>query len=59
MRAEKIRTYNYPQTRITDHRVRKSWFNMENIMAGEIQAMVDDVRKGIQLEILAKQEKSE
>ncbi len=59
MRAEKIRTYNFPQTRITDHRVKKSWFNVENIMAGEMQTMIDDVRKGIQLEILAKQEKSE
>ena len=59
MRAEKIRTYNFPQTRITDHRIKKSWFNMENIMAGEIQTMIDDVRKGIQLEILAEQEKSE
>lgn len=59
MRAEKIRTYNFPQTRITDHRVKKSWFNLENIMAGEIQTMIDDVRKGIQLEILAQQEKSE
>ena len=59
MRAEKIRTYNFPQTRITDHRVKKSWFNLENIMAGEIQTMIDDIRKGIQLEILAQQEKSE
>lgn len=59
MRAEKIRTYNFPQNRVTDHRIKKSWFNMDTILAGDIQNIIDDVRKGIQLEILAQQEKSE
>lgn len=58
MRAEKIRTYNYPQNRVTDHRIKKSWFNLEGIMSGDIQTIVDDVRKGIQLQILEDQEKS-
>ncbi|MBU1119757.1 peptide chain release factor 1 [Patescibacteria group bacterium] len=58
-RAEKIRTYNFPQNRVTDHRVKLSWFNMEGILAGDIQQIIDDVRKGIQTEILAQQEKSE
>ena len=36
MRAEKIRTYNFPQNRVTDHRLGKSWGNLEKIMEGEL-----------------------
>lgn len=39
MRAEKIRTYNYPQNRVTDHRAGKSWYKLERIMEGDL----DDV----------------
>jgi peptide chain release factor 1 len=35
MRAEKIKTYNFPQSRLTDHRVNKSWHNLELILDGE------------------------
>lgn len=39
-RAEKIRTYNFPQDRVTDHRVQKSWHNIEEIMAGKLDPII-------------------
>lgn len=42
-RAEKIRTYNYPQSRITDHRIGYTTHNLESFMAGNIQEMVDEL----------------
>lgn len=42
-RAEKIRTYNYPQNRVTDHRVNKSSFNLPGVMDGDLDDFIDDL----------------
>jgi len=42
-RSEKIRTYNYPQARITDHRVKKSWYNLEQILDGELNSIINEL----------------
>lgn len=40
-RSEKIRTYNYPQDRVTDHRIKQSWHGLPKIMLGEMQPIFD------------------
>lgn len=43
MRAEKIRTYNFPQNRVTDHRLRKSWHHLEEILGGKLEKIIGSV----------------
>lgn len=42
-RSEKIRTYNFPQDRVTDHRIEKSWHRIEKIMDGNLDQMFDKI----------------
>jgi peptide chain release factor 1 len=51
-RSEKIRTYNFPQDRITDHRIKTNWHAMDRILDGELQPIIDA------LKIAAKSEQS-
>ncbi len=43
-RSEKIRTYNFPQNRLTDHRVNKSWHNLDNIMEGNLDQIIKKLK---------------
>ncbi|MDH6212167.1 protein subunit release factor A [Chryseobacterium sp. BIGb0186] len=42
-RSAKIKTYNYPQGRVTDHRIGKSMYNLDAYMNGDISEMIDAV----------------
>jgi len=43
-RSAKIRTYNYPQGRITDHRINKTMYNLSSFMNGDLQEMIDALK---------------
>ena len=52
-RSEKIRTYNYPQNRVTDHRIGLSSYNLPTVMDGSIDQFIDELSTKDESERLA------
>jgi peptide chain release factor 1 len=55
-RSAKIRTYNYPQGRVTDHRIGLTLYDLQNIINGDIQKIVDELKLVQNSEILKNSE---
>jgi peptide chain release factor 1 len=51
-RSERIRTYNFPQGRVTDHRIGLTLYNLENILDGDIQMIIDTLTTHYQAEAM-------
>lgn len=49
-RSEKIRTYNFPQNRITDHRIKVSWHNIEGTMGGQLEPIFSAIAEALENE---------
>ena len=58
-RSEKIRTYNFPQGRVTDHRIKLTLYKIDSIMDGDIQELIDNLTAADQAAKLAKLNESE
>lgn len=55
-RSAKIRTYNFPQGRITDHRIGLTVYNLDNVLNGEIQEFIDALQFAENSEKLTQQQ---
>lgn len=52
-RSERIRTYNYPQGRVTDHRINLTLYKLSDVMAGEVDAIIAPLISEHQADMLA------
>ncbi len=57
-RSEKIRTYNFPQNRVTDHRLNVSMHQLENILDGELEEMIEKLTLHFQAKMIGDTQKS-
>ena len=51
-RSEKIRTYNFPQSRVTDHRIKFNSYQLDSVLDGDLQAFIDRLTTADQAEKL-------
>jgi peptide chain release factor 1 len=52
-RSDKIRTYNFPQNRLTDHRIGLTMYNLSEIMEGDLDEIIDKLKTADRAERLA------
>lgn len=52
-RSERIRTYNFPQGRVTDHRINLTLYRLDDVVAGELDAVLEPIRQEHQADLLA------
>ena len=53
-RSAKVRTYNFPQSRLTDHRIGLTLYRLDEVLDGDIQEVIDQLRLADQAELLKK-----
>ncbi|MEM6928647.1 MAG: peptide chain release factor-like protein, partial [Myxococcota bacterium] len=54
-RSERIRTYNYPQNRLTDHRIGLTLYKLDQIVDGSLQELIDSLTAAYQAKLLEEQ----
>ena len=54
-RSEKIRTYNFPQNRVTDHRINLTLHSLDRFLEGELRALVESLDTAVQQDMLSHQ----
>ena len=52
-RSERIRTYNYPQGRVSDHRINLTLYKLLDVMEGDLDALIEPIRQEHQADLLA------
>jgi peptide chain release factor 1 len=52
-RSQRIRTYNFPQGRVTDHRIGLTLYKLDDVLSGELDLLADPLRQEQQAQMLA------